>query len=66
MIRLLLFVSSRKIIVGDVASGSPAETAGLKEGDEVVAVNKVFNQNLNQYKIALQNPNEKVKLTVTP
>jgi Aspartyl protease/PDZ domain len=61
---LELYLVEGKIIVGDVAAGSPAETAGLKEGDEVVAVNKVFNQNLNQYKIALQNPNEKVKLII--
>jgi hypothetical protein len=52
------------IIVGDVAKGSPAEAAGLKEGDEVIAVNKNFSQNLNQYKIALQAPNEKIKIIV--
>ena len=52
------------IIVGDVAKGSPAEAAGVKEGDEVIAVNKNFLQNLNQYKIALQVPNEKVKLII--
>ncbi len=52
------------ILVGDVAKGSPAETAGVKEGDEVIAVNKNFSQNLNQYKIALQAPNEKIKLIV--
>lgn len=50
------------IIVGDVAKGSPAEAAGVKEGDEVLAVNNNFTMNLNQYKIALQAPNEKVKL----
>jgi len=61
---LELYLIEGKIIVGDVAAGSPAETAGLKEGDEVMAVNKLFNQNLNQYKIALQNPNEKVKLII--
>lgn len=50
------------IIVGDVAKGSPAEAVGIKEGDEVIAVNKNFSQNMNQYKIALQAPNEMVKL----
>ncbi|MGB2704493.1 MAG: aspartyl protease family protein [Chitinophagaceae bacterium] len=50
------------IIVGDVAKGSPAEAAGIKEGDEVIAINNNFSQNLNQYKITLQAPNEKVKL----
>ena len=50
------------IIVGDVAKGSPAEAAGIKEGDQVLAINRNFSQNLNQYKIALQTPNEKVKI----
>jgi hypothetical protein len=52
------------ILIGDVAKGSPAEAAGVKEGDEVVAVNKNFSQNLNQYKIALQAPNQKVRLII--
>lgn len=52
------------IIIGDVAKGSPAETAGVKEGDEVIAINRNFTQNLNQYKVALQVPNEKVKIIV--
>ena len=50
------------ILVGDVAKGSPAEAAGLKEGDQVLAVNRNFSQNLNQYKIAMQNPNERIKI----
>jgi hypothetical protein len=59
-----LYMVNGMIIAGDVAKGSPAEAAGVKEGDEVLAVNKSFNQNLNQYKIALQTPNEKVKLVL--
>src|SRR5258705_2480428 len=50
------------ILVGDVAKGSPAQAAGLKEGDQVLAVNRNFSQNLNQYKIAMQNPNERIKI----
>ncbi len=52
------------IIVGDVAKGSPAEAAGMKEGDEVVGINKNFSGNLNQYKLAMQVPNEKLKFIV--
>ena len=52
------------IVIGDVAKGSPAEAAGLKEGDVVMAVNNNFSQNLNQYKIALQTPNEKIKFII--
>ena len=59
-----LYLVNGRIIAGDVAKGSPAEEAGVKEGDEILAVNKSFNQNLNQYKIALQTPNEKVKLVL--
>ena len=59
-----LYMLEGKIVAGDVARGSPAEAAGVKEGDQVIAVNKSFNQNLNQYKIALQTPNEKVKLVI--
>jgi hypothetical protein len=57
-----LYLVEGLIVVGDVAKGSPAEAAGVKEGDEVIAINKNFSQNLNQYKIALQAPNEKIKL----
>jgi hypothetical protein len=59
-----LYFIEGMILVGDVAKGSPAEACGIKEGDEVLAVNKNFSQNLNQYKIALQAPNEKVKLII--
>ena len=57
-----LYLINGMIIIGDVAKGSPGEEVGLREGDEVIAVNKNFSQNLNQYKIALQAPGEKVKI----
>lgn len=59
-----LYLIEGQIEVGDVAKGSPAEAAGLKEQDIVVAINNNFSQNLNQYKIALQAPNEKVRMIV--
>ncbi len=52
------------VVLGDVAKGSPAEEAGLKEGDIVVAVNKRFGQSLQEYKAALQNTIGKVKIIV--
>ena len=57
-----LYLIDGLILVGDVAKGSPAEAAGLKEGDQVLAVNRNFSQNLNQYKIAMQFPNERIKI----
>jgi hypothetical protein len=57
-----LYLVDGKIIVGDVARGSPAEKAGVREGDIVFGVNKNFNQNLQAYKAAIQTTNEKLKL----
>ncbi len=57
-----LYLVDGKVIVGDVAKGSPAEAAGVKEGDEILAINKVFNQRLDQYKVALQQTKERIKL----
>jgi hypothetical protein len=59
-----LYFVNGVIVVGDVAEGSPAAASGLKEGDVVVAINKVFSQNLTQLKLALQNTNEKIKIIV--
>lgn len=61
---LELYLIEGLILVGDVAKGSPAEAAGIKEGDEVIAVNRNFTQNLNAYKVALQAANEKVRIIV--
>lgn len=59
-----LYFVNGLIEIGDVARGSPAEQAGLKEGDIVVAVNNNFSQSLNQYKITLQSASEKVRIIV--
>jgi len=52
------------IIIGDVATGSPAEKSGLNEGDIVIGINKTFDQNLSHYKAALQTPGERVKIVI--
>jgi hypothetical protein len=59
-----LYMIGDRIILGDVAKDSPAEKCGLQEGDQVIAVNKDFTQNLNAYKVILQAPNEKVKFII--
>jgi hypothetical protein len=59
-----LYLIEGLIIIGDVAKGSPAEASGVKEGDQVIAINRNFSQNLNQYKIILQSPNEKIKIII--
>jgi predicted metalloprotease with PDZ domain len=52
------------IILGDVAKGSPAETAGLKEGDVLIGINNLVGQNLQLFKTALQAAGEKVRLII--
>jgi hypothetical protein len=59
-----LYLLDNKIIIGDVARNSPAERAGLQEGDEVIGINNNLSQNFGQYKIALQATGERVKLTL--
>jgi aspartyl protease/PDZ domain-containing protein len=59
-----LYFINGVIMIGDVAKGSPAEAAGLKEGDVVVAINKVFNQSLTQLKLALQNTGDKIQIII--
>ena len=60
-----LYYVDGQIIIGDVASRSPAEAAGLKEGDVVVSINKVFNGNMQQLKTELQNAGNKIKIIIS-
>lgn len=59
-----LYQVNGEIMIGDVAKGSPAEAAGLKEGDIVVAIDKNFNQNLGQMKLALQQQGKLIRMIV--
>jgi predicted metalloprotease with PDZ domain len=59
-----LYYIDGKILIGDVAKDSPAEKAGLQEGDMVVAVNKNFSQNLQQYKAAIQSAGDRLQLII--
>lgn len=59
-----LYMVDGVITAGDVASGSPSEAAGLKEGDVVISINKNFSNDLNAMKYALQNVNERIKMIV--
>jgi hypothetical protein len=60
-----LYLIEGRIVIGDVARNSPAEKAGMLEGDIVVAINKNFTQNLTLYKAMLQQPNERIDLVYT-
>jgi hypothetical protein len=53
-----------EIRVGDIMQDSPAEKAGIKEDDVILAVGTNFSNNIQTYKNLLQNPGEKVKITI--
>jgi len=60
-----LYYVDGQIVLGDVATASPAEVAGLREGDILVGINNLLGANIQQYKTALQSSGEKVKIIVT-
>jgi len=53
-----------EIRVGDVMKDSPAEKAGFKPDDIVIAINDNMSQNLQLYKSMLQNTGDRVKILV--
>ena len=59
-----LYMVDGQIVLGDVAVGSPAEKAGLKEGDEVIGINTLIGRNMQLYKAALQATGQKIKIVV--
>jgi hypothetical protein len=50
--------------VGDVMKGSPAEKAGFKVDDVIIAVNTNISNNIQAYKNLMQNVGEKVKIII--
>src|SRR5258705_419107 len=60
-----LYYVDGRIILGDVATNSPAAAAGLKEGDVLVGINNILGQNIQQFKTALQAAGEKVRVIIT-
>jgi hypothetical protein len=59
-----LYWINGEIVVGDVMKDSPAERAGFKEGDLIVAMDKTFGKNIQTYKNILQNIGDRIKVIV--
>ena len=62
---LSIYYINERIVVDDVIKGSPADRAGIKVNDVVLAVNNNFSNNITQYKNILQSAGEKVKVVLT-
>jgi PDZ domain/Aspartyl protease len=61
---LSLYWENGEVRVGDIMQGSPAEKAGLKEGDVVLAVSNNFSNNIQTWKNLLQNAGEKIPILI--
>jgi Aspartyl protease/PDZ domain len=61
---LSLYWEDGEVRVGDIMQGSPAEKAGLKANDVVLAVSNNFSNNVQTWKNLLQNAGEKIKILV--
>lgn len=59
-----LYLVEDEIRVVDVMPGSPAEQAGFKPEDIVLAVQNNFSKNIQTYKNLMQTPGEKLKILV--
>lgn len=59
-----IYWSDGEITVQDIMPGSPAEEAGFKQGDLVMAVNNNFSRNIQTYKTLLQASGQKCRVLV--
>jgi len=62
---LNFYVVNNDIVVTDVMKDSPAETAGFKADDIILAVDNNFSKNIQIYKSTLQNTGERIKILVS-
>ncbi len=59
-----MYLVDGEVTIMDVMEGSPAQAAGLKEGDIVLAIDNNFTKNIQVYKNMLQRPGQKLKFLV--
>ncbi len=61
---LSLYSFDGKIYIDDIVKGSPAEKAGLKNGDEVISVATNFKGDIKVYEKLLQKAKESIKIII--
>jgi Aspartyl protease/PDZ domain len=62
---MTLYSYDNKIIIDDIVAKSPAEKAGLKNGDEIICVSKDCSGKIQTYENLLQKASESVKMIIT-
>ena len=60
-----MFQDGYDVVVIDVMPGSPADNAGLKDGDLIISIGNKFAADLQTYKNVLQHPGNKVRMVVS-
>ena len=60
-----MFQDGALVLVIDVMPGSPAEKAGLQDGDIIVSIGNKFGGNLQDYKNVLQQPGNNVRIVIS-
>ena len=61
---LSIYFIDEKIVVDDVVPGSPAEKAGFKKEDIIVAINNNTSNNIQAYKTIMQTLGQKLRFLV--
>ena len=59
-----IYYINGEIIIEDVLESSPAEAAGLKPGDKILAVGTNFSNNIQEYKNLLQTAGARLKIII--
>jgi Periplasmic protease len=59
-----MYMIDGEIVVMDVMPDSPADRAGFRPGDVVVAIENNFSRNIQAYKSLLQTPGQKLRILV--
>lgn len=59
-----LYYMNGSIVVGSIVEGSPADVAGLEEGDIVIAIDNNASGDFSQYKKALTSARKRVRLII--
>jgi predicted aspartyl protease len=61
---LIIYLIDGKVEITDIIRGSPAEKAGFKKGDVVVAINNYVGNNLQLYRELLKNVGTRVNMLI--